>query len=92
MFALTNPIRDYPWGSRTAIAALLGTEPSGGPEAELWMGAHGNLPSIANTPEGPAALDALIAEHPQSMLGQDALPGQALGGRHGAVTASAPDT
>ncbi len=73
MFALTNPIRDYPWGSRTAIAALLGTEPSGGPEAELWMGAHGNLPSIANTPEGPAALDALIAEHPQSMLGQEAL-------------------
>ena len=34
MFALTNVTRDYAWGSTTAIAALLGTTPSGGPEAE----------------------------------------------------------
>ncbi|WP_207345200.1 mannose-6-phosphate isomerase, class I [Arthrobacter sp. E3] len=73
MFALTNVVRDYAWGSRTAIAALLGTEPSGGPEAELWMGAHADSPSIATTPEGPVALDQLIAEHPLSTLGQEAL-------------------
>ncbi|RII89858.1 mannose-6-phosphate isomerase, class I, partial [Clavibacter californiensis] len=38
--ALANTPRDYAWGSRTAIAELLGREASGGPEAELWLGAH----------------------------------------------------
>ncbi|WP_431220463.1 mannose-6-phosphate isomerase, class I [Leifsonia xyli] len=40
-----NTPRDYAWGSTTAIAGLLGTEPSGGPEAELWLGAHPGSPS-----------------------------------------------
>ena len=69
MCALTNVMRDYPWGSSTAIAELLGKEPSGGPEAELWMGAHPDSPSIAATPDGPVPLDRLIAEHPESTLG-----------------------
>lgn len=73
MFALTNVIRDYPWGSRTAISALLDIEPSGEPEAELWMGAHPDSPSIATTPEGPVALDALITDHPLGTLGREAL-------------------
>ena len=71
MFALTNTTRHYPWGSHTAISTLLGTEPSGKPEAELWMSAHSDSPSVAATPEGPVALDQLIAEHPLSMLGQE---------------------
>ena len=37
---ITNTPRDYARGSRTAIAELLGRQPSGGPEAELWLGAH----------------------------------------------------
>ncbi len=73
MFALTNVLRDYPWGSATAIAELLGTDPSGGPEAELWMGAHPDSPSVADTPDGPVPLDALIAAHPDTMLGPDAV-------------------
>jgi len=40
-----NTPRDYAWGSTTAIAGLLGTEPSGGPEAELWLGAHPGSPA-----------------------------------------------
>ncbi|WP_348786841.1 mannose-6-phosphate isomerase, class I [Leifsonia sp. NPDC080035] len=40
-----NTPRDYAWGSTTAIAGLLGTRPSGGPEAELWLGAHPGSPS-----------------------------------------------
>ncbi|AGW40813.1 mannose-6-phosphate isomerase [Leifsonia xyli subsp. cynodontis DSM 46306] len=40
-----NQPRDYAWGSTTAIAGLLGTEPSGGPEAELWLGAHPGSPA-----------------------------------------------
>ncbi|MHA7306335.1 mannose-6-phosphate isomerase, class I [Arthrobacter sp. TMN-49] len=71
MFALTNVTRDYPWGSTTAIAELLGCAPSGGPEAELWLGAHPDSPSLAATPEGPVALDRLIAEHPLATLGAD---------------------
>jgi len=42
---ITNTPRDYAWGSTSAIAGLLGTEPSGGPEAELWLGAHPGSPS-----------------------------------------------
>jgi mannose-6-phosphate isomerase len=42
---ITNVPRDYAWGSTTAIAGLLGTAPSGRPEAELWLGAHPGSPS-----------------------------------------------
>lgn len=46
MFAeITNTPRDYAWGSTTAIAELLGTAPSGRPEAELWLGAHPGSPA-----------------------------------------------
>jgi mannose-6-phosphate isomerase len=43
--AITNTPRDYAWGSRTALAELLGTVASGEPEAELWLGAHPGSPS-----------------------------------------------
>jgi mannose-6-phosphate isomerase len=43
---LHNVPRDYAWGSRTAIAELLGRRPSGGPEAEYWMGTHPGSPSL----------------------------------------------
>lgn len=42
---ITNTPRDYAWGSTTAIAELLGRTPSGGPEAELWLGAHAGSPA-----------------------------------------------
>jgi mannose-6-phosphate isomerase len=42
---ITNTPRDYAWGSTTAIAELLGREPSGAPEAELWLGTHPGSPS-----------------------------------------------
>lgn len=46
MFAeIANTPRDYAWGSTTAIAELLGTPPSGGPQAELWLGAHPGSPA-----------------------------------------------
>ena len=41
---LQNTIRDYAWGSPTAIPELLGVEPDGEPQAELWMGAHESAP------------------------------------------------
>ncbi|HEX4726347.1 MAG TPA: mannose-6-phosphate isomerase, class I [Jatrophihabitans sp.] len=66
---LDNPIRDYAWGSPTAIPQLLGTEPSGRPVAELWVGAHPDSPSRwAAGPEAPG-LDALIGQQPDQLLG-----------------------
>lgn len=42
---ITNTPRDYSWGSTTAIAELLGIPSTGGPQAELWLGAHPGSPA-----------------------------------------------
>ena len=74
---ITNTPRDYAWGSTTAIAELLGREPSGGPEAELWLGAHPGSPArivgeertLAELAEGrlPFLLKVLAASTPLSL-------------------------
>ena len=66
---LDNPIRDYPWGSTTAIPQLLGREPDGRPAAELWIGAHPDSPSRAVAHADQPGLDALIAQDPDRLLG-----------------------
>jgi len=67
---LRNPVLPYAWGSRTAIAALLGEPvPSAGPQAELWMGAHPSHPSQVRTDHGELPLDAWIARDPECVLG-----------------------
>jgi mannose-6-phosphate isomerase len=45
LLRITNTPRPYAWGSTTAIAELLGREPSGQPEAELWLGSHPGSPA-----------------------------------------------
>lgn len=42
---ISNTPRDYAWGSSTAIPELLGTTPTGEPQAEYWMGTHPGSPS-----------------------------------------------
>ena len=70
VYPLTGVIRPYAWGSRTAIAELQGRPaPAGGPEAELWLGAHPDDPAKVDRPDGPIALDALIAGDPAGQLG-----------------------
>jgi mannose-6-phosphate isomerase len=74
---ITNTPRDYAWGSTTAIADLLGTVPSGGPEAELWLGGHPGSPSrirgtdaaLPSVLEGrlPFLLKVLAAASPLSL-------------------------
>jgi mannose-6-phosphate isomerase len=54
---LSNEPRDYAWGSTTLIAELAGREPSGRPEAEVWLGDHPADP--AAVPDG-RTLDAWI--------------------------------
>ncbi|WP_433265285.1 mannose-6-phosphate isomerase, class I [Actinosynnema sp. CS-041913] len=70
MELLHNAVRAYAWGSRTAIAELLGREvPAPHPEAELWMGAHPGDPSRVIRPDGPRSLLELLAEDPAGQLG-----------------------
>lgn len=75
MYEIDNVLRDYAWGSTTAIASLLGRPESGRPEAELWIGAHPDSPSVAHVPEDgtQTPLDALIARDPEHFLGADSV-------------------
>lgn len=69
MDRLANTVRPYAWGSTTAIPELLGTAPTGEPQAELWMGAHPGAPS--RTGRGP--LHEVIAADPVRELGPAAV-------------------
>ncbi|MFF4581971.1 mannose-6-phosphate isomerase, class I [Streptomyces sp. NPDC001373] len=73
MDRLTNTIRPYAWGSATAIPALLGVEPTGEPQAEMWMGAHPGAPSRLDRGAGETTLSAVIAADPEGELGPAAV-------------------
>jgi mannose-6-phosphate isomerase len=67
MWHLTSNVRHYPWGSRTVIPELLGRPaPAELPHAELWMGAHPDLPSLL---ADGRPLDEAIVEDPVRLLG-----------------------
>ncbi|MFF2013963.1 mannose-6-phosphate isomerase, class I [Streptomyces sp. NPDC058195] len=80
MDRLVNTVRPYAWGSTTAIPGLLGTAPTGEPQAEMWMGAHPGAPSLLTRPTaGPPAstgtgprqsLTDVIAADPERELGR----------------------
>lgn len=58
--AIDNDPRPYAWGSTTALSSLLGRVPSGGPEAELWLGTHPVSPSfIVGRTDRPSLADVL---------------------------------
>ncbi|CQR63715.1 mannose-6-phosphate isomerase, class I [Streptomyces leeuwenhoekii] len=65
MDRLDNTVRPYAWGSPTAIPELLGVEPTGEPQAEMWMGAHPGAPS--RTARG--TLPEVIESDPRRELG-----------------------
>ncbi|MFF9017884.1 mannose-6-phosphate isomerase, class I [Streptomyces sp. NPDC014870] len=69
MDRLVNTVRPYAWGSTTAIPELLGTPPTGEPQAEMWMGAHPGAPS--RTERG--ALNEVIEADPVRELGAPAV-------------------
>ncbi|MER6716759.1 MULTISPECIES: mannose-6-phosphate isomerase, class I [unclassified Streptomyces] len=69
MDRLDNTIRPYAWGSPTAIPQLLGVEPTGEPQAEMWMGAHPGAPS--RTERG--TLVEVIDADPEKELGPAAV-------------------
>ncbi|OKK16021.1 mannose-6-phosphate isomerase [Streptomyces sp. CB00455] len=73
MDLLLNTVQPYAWGSVTALPRLLGTPPTGRPQAELWMGAHPAAPSHVDRGGGPVPLDAVIAADPTAELGPSAV-------------------
>ena len=65
MERLTGVVQPYAWGSPTAIPELLGVEPTGAPQAELWFGAHPLAPStVSGVP-----LDELVERDPVGVIG-----------------------
>ncbi|MGN8027416.1 mannose-6-phosphate isomerase, class I [Microbacterium sp. 22242] len=89
-----NDPRDYAWGRVDGVAGVLGTEGSGGPEAELWLGAHPGSPTraVAGEPWGtlvdweresgerlPFLLKILVAGSPLSLQAHPT-PAQAAAG------------
>ncbi|ARH91495.1 mannose-6-phosphate isomerase, class I [Streptomyces sp. MOE7] len=73
MDRLANTVRPYAWGSTTALPELLGTAPTGEPQAEMWMGAHPGAPSRIDRGAGPVSLAAVIDTDPEAELGPDAV-------------------
>ncbi len=73
MDRLANTVRPYAWGSTTALPELLGVEPTGEPQAEMWMGAHPGAPSRIDRGAGPVPLAEAIDADPEAELGADAV-------------------
>lgn len=69
MDVLHNPVRRYAWGSHTQIPELLGVPPDGGPQAELWLGAHPSAPSRVTRDGRSRTLDAVVSADPERELG-----------------------
>ena len=70
---IENTPRDYAWGSDSAISTLLGTGPTDGPEAELWLGAHPGSPARILDPGqvgGARDLGEWISADSSGALGQ----------------------
>jgi mannose-6-phosphate isomerase class I len=77
--ALRCGVQHYDWGDRDYIPTLLGQPaPADRPHAELWIGAHHDLPAAADLGGVPVPLDQLIASAPRVLLGAETTA------RHGA--------
>ncbi|MEZ5180703.1 MAG: mannose-6-phosphate isomerase, class I [Acidimicrobiales bacterium] len=71
MLLLDNPVQRYAWGRTDGLARLVGTAPSGGPEAELWVGTHPRGSSVvASGPLRGMALAQVVSADPVRWLGE----------------------
>ena len=73
MWQLLNREMNYAWGSPTSIPDFVGTQPTGEPVAELWMGAHPLAPSSIVDGDSTVLLPDLIASDSERILGPDVL-------------------
>jgi mannose-6-phosphate isomerase len=67
---LRGAVRNYAWGSRTAMADFAGNpSPTAHPEAELWLGANPGDPAYLQMPTGETSLLEAITADPDGQLG-----------------------
>ena len=67
MALIDGAVRNYDWGSTTAIPDLLGWPATGEPVAELWLGAHPSAPALLSGSGTP--LDQHIEADATAALG-----------------------
>ena len=72
LMALECGVQHYAWGDPRFIPHLLGVDnPEARPFAELWMGAHPDLPSKVVLEGRRVGLDELVAAAPVAALGSE---------------------
>ena len=59
LLKLTNSPKRYAWGSVDLIPQLIGTEPDGQPQAELWFGTHPSSPAEVLDQDGGELADRI---------------------------------
>ncbi|NMN96068.1 mannose-6-phosphate isomerase, class I [Antrihabitans stalactiti] len=75
MHLLRGALRNYAWGSRTALANLCGRPaPSAHPEAELWFGAHPADPAKLVVGDTEKSLLDVLSADPEHELGSAVVP------------------
>ena len=70
MLLLDNPVQPYPWGPVDGLVRLVGSEPTGDHEAELWVGTHPGAPSYVIGDPAGRTLAAIIDADPEHWLGE----------------------
>ncbi|MCL1840993.1 MAG: mannose-6-phosphate isomerase, class I [Propionibacteriaceae bacterium] len=65
MQPLTGVVKDYAWGSPTAIPNLLGRPSDGSVQAEYWLGTHAQGPAVLDAEH--TTLDAWLRTHPDEL-------------------------
>ncbi|WP_145579596.1 mannose-6-phosphate isomerase, class I [Yersinia vastinensis] len=69
-YPLTNVVKNYPWGSHTALNTFFHVlNPDNQPQAELWMGVHPAGSSSVIEKGTPLLLSDFIAQNKPAMLG-----------------------
>jgi mannose-6-phosphate isomerase len=68
---LQNTVQPYAWGAIDGVAQVVGSEPSGGAEAELWVGTHPLAPSVVVDDPAGRTLAEVIASDPVRWLGAE---------------------
>lgn len=63
IYSLSNPIKNYEWGSTSLIPDFMGfANPEAKPVAEVWMGTHPGGPSLVRKADGEQDLREVHAE------------------------------
>ena len=71
IYKMENPIKDYPWGSHTAINEFYNiSNINDQPQAEMWMGCHPNGSSqLIDAENNKINIDDFINQAPKTVLG-----------------------